>query len=113
MEKMYSSNSTHKKTFVVLNPVAGKIDPVEVHNKIEHTLRKHDIPHQIMETSKGEDLHLVVKKALDQGFERFVAVGGGWYGFRCRFGVNQHWHTVGDCSCRDIQCPGESLKSTP
>jgi YegS/Rv2252/BmrU family lipid kinase len=64
------------KTFVVLNPSAGTLDPNLVRAKIDHLMAEHQIPHRIHETTRGEDLHQVIESARKEGFESFLAVGG-------------------------------------
>jgi diacylglycerol kinase (ATP) len=64
------------KTFVILNPVAGMTDAHLARTHIETAMRSRQITHEIYETSAGEDLLKVIQLARDQGFERFLAVGG-------------------------------------
>jgi diacylglycerol kinase (ATP) len=73
----YAPNGvSSQKTFVVFNPVAGKLDNDLIHSKLNQVLEKHQIPHDIHETEKGENLHRTVENAVLKGYERFLAVGG-------------------------------------
>jgi diacylglycerol kinase (ATP) len=69
-------NEKGLKTYVVHNPVSGTSDAQTVHEKITQALSERGIPFEIYETTGEEDLHDVVKKAIKNGFQRFVAVGG-------------------------------------
>lgn len=64
------------KTYVVHNPLSGLSQAEVVHEKISQALEEHQIPFEIYETTGKEDIHAVVKTAIKNGFERFVAVGG-------------------------------------
>lgn len=64
------------KTYVVHNPKSGKALGDKVREQIAQVMEEHQIPHEIYQTTGKEQLHEVVKKAIDQGFERFIAVGG-------------------------------------
>lgn len=64
------------KTYVVHNPVSGTSDAEEVRERIHQIMEEHQIPFEIYETTGKEDIPDVVKKAINNGFERFVAVGG-------------------------------------
>jgi diacylglycerol kinase family enzyme len=39
-------------------------------------MEEHQVPYELYETTGKEQLHEVVKKAIERGFEQFVAVGG-------------------------------------
>jgi YegS/Rv2252/BmrU family lipid kinase len=64
------------KTFVVINPVAGVQPPETVHEKIRSILEAHEIPYEIYETTPNSKLRNVVRSAIRQGFELFIAAGG-------------------------------------
>src|SRR5215216_752823 len=67
----------HKlKTYIVHNPVSGTSDAEAVREKIRQIMDEHRIPFEIYQTTGKEDIHEIVKKAIKDGFERFVAVGG-------------------------------------
>jgi len=67
---------TQLKTFVVQNPVSGLSDAPTIRDKIRQVMEENHIPFEIYETTGKEDLHEVVRAAIQQGFQRFVAVGG-------------------------------------
>ncbi len=69
-------NEKSLKTYVVHNPVSGTSDAETVHGKITQALKERAIPYEIYQTTGKEDLHDVVKKAIKNGFQRFVAIGG-------------------------------------
>jgi YegS/Rv2252/BmrU family lipid kinase len=48
----------------------------EIRKRIVKDKEEHQRPFEISQTTGKEQLHEVVKNAIDQGFERFVAVGG-------------------------------------
>jgi len=64
------------KTYVVQNPVSGLSDAQTIREKISQAMEENQIPFEIYETTGKEDLHDVVKTAVKNGFERFVAAGG-------------------------------------
>jgi len=64
------------KTFVVQNPVSGLSDAETIHGKIHQLMQEHQIPFKIYQTTGEEDIDEIVKTAIEDGFERFVAVGG-------------------------------------
>jgi diacylglycerol kinase (ATP) len=69
-------NEKTLKTYVVHNPVSGTSDAETVHGKITQALQERSVPHEIYQTTGEEDIHEVVKDAIQRGFQRFVAVGG-------------------------------------
>lgn len=69
-------NEKSLKTYVVHNPVSGTSDAEAVYEKITEALGERGVPHEIYQTTGQEDIHEVVKKAIQNGFQRFVAVGG-------------------------------------
>src|SRR5215207_11028125 len=69
-------NRKRLKTFVVHNPVSGLSQAEVVREKISQAMEEHQIPFEIYETTGKEDIHDLVKAAIKNGFERFVAVGG-------------------------------------
>jgi diacylglycerol kinase (ATP) len=66
------------KTYVVLNPVAGVSEPVNVREKIESALQAHDFPMETYETTGGkdEDIKQLVRDAVSRGFKLFISAGG-------------------------------------
>ena len=64
------------KTYVVLNPVAGRTDAASLREKIERRLKDQKIHYHIHQTSKSEKLRKVVRATLDQGFQLYLAIGG-------------------------------------
>ena len=64
------------KTYVIHNPKSGKALGDSVREKIVQVMDEHQIPYDIYQTTGQEQLYEVVKAAIDQGFERFIAVGG-------------------------------------
>lgn len=64
------------KTYVVQNPVSGLSDAQTIREHISQVLDENGIPFEIYETTGKEDLHDIVKSAIADGYERFVAVGG-------------------------------------
>src|SRR5690349_6157138 len=72
-----SMETTHKlKTYIVHNPVSGTTDAEAAHDRIRQIMDEHQIPFEIYETTGKEDIRDVVRDAIKNGFERFVAVGG-------------------------------------
>lgn len=69
-------NEKTLKTYVVHNPVSGTSDAETVHGKITQALQERSVPHEIYQTTGEEDIHEIVKDAIQRGFQRFVAVGG-------------------------------------
>lgn len=69
-------NEKTLKTYVVHNPVSGTSDAEAVHDMITQALGERGVPYEIYQTTGKEDIHDVVKKAIQKGFQRFVAVGG-------------------------------------
>lgn len=64
------------KTFVVVNPVAGVSQPEMIREKIESAFQSRDIPFEIYETTRNENLRQRVRSAIKQGFQLFVTAGG-------------------------------------
>jgi YegS/Rv2252/BmrU family lipid kinase len=62
------------KTFVIQNPVAGTADPHTVRKILTNRLADREF--EIHETHPDEHLPDVVHKAIDLGYELFIAVGG-------------------------------------
>lgn len=69
-------NEKSLKTYVVHNPVSGTSDAEQVYEKITQALQERAVPYEIYQTTGKEDIHDVVKKAIANGFQRFVAIGG-------------------------------------
>lgn len=64
------------KTFVVINPVAGKTEAAAVREKVQSSLETHDIPFEIYETTPESNPKQIVRDAVKNGFELFIAAGG-------------------------------------
>jgi YegS/Rv2252/BmrU family lipid kinase len=64
------------KTFVVINPVAGKTEAAAVRDKVQSALEAHGIPFEIYETTPGSNPKQKVRDAVKNGFELFIAAGG-------------------------------------
>lgn len=69
-------NERRLKTYVVQNPVSGLSDAETIREKIREVMDEHQIPFEIYETTGKEELREVVKAAINNGFEQFIAVGG-------------------------------------
>jgi predicted polyphosphate/ATP-dependent NAD kinase len=67
---------TRPKALVVLNPVAGNSDASIVRQALEENLGNGDWYYEIYETTGQERLADVVRAALGQDFDVFVAAGG-------------------------------------
>lgn len=65
-----------KHAFVVLNPVAGNSDVGAVRRALERHLSAAGWTYTVYETTGEESVADVVRGALDQGFDLFVAAGG-------------------------------------
>jgi len=64
------------KTFVVINPVAGKTEAAAVREKVQAALEAHGIPFEIYETTPESNPKQIVREAVKNGFELFIAAGG-------------------------------------
>jgi diacylglycerol kinase (ATP) len=64
------------KTYVVINPVAGTLQPDTVRETIQSTLQVHNVSFEIYETSGKENIRQIVREAVKQGFKLFLAAGG-------------------------------------
>ncbi len=64
------------KTYVIQNPVSGQAEVDVVRERLSQVMKEHQIPFEIYETTGKEDMREVVKAAIKNGFERFVAMGG-------------------------------------
>src|SRR5688572_10774248 len=64
------------KTYVVMNPVSGTLSPEVKRETIQSALQAHHVTFEIYETTGKEDVTQVVRVAVQQGFELFLAVGG-------------------------------------
>jgi YegS/Rv2252/BmrU family lipid kinase len=66
------------KTYVVLNPVAGVSEPVNVRERIESALQSHEFPMEIYETTGKDDENIkeLVHDAVKRGFKLFISAGG-------------------------------------
>jgi len=63
------------KVFIVLNPLAGGIDP-RVREVLDRYIERAGWNAELYEMDGEEDVVEVVRSAYDRGFERFVAAGG-------------------------------------
>jgi YegS/Rv2252/BmrU family lipid kinase len=63
-------------TYVILNPVAGMTDAQLARRRIEAAMQSRQVFHEIYETCRGDDLPKIIQRAMEQGFKRFLAVGG-------------------------------------
>ncbi|HJR79105.1 MAG TPA: diacylglycerol kinase family protein [Anaerolineales bacterium] len=64
------------KTYVVINPVSGTLEPDRKRQAIQSALEAHNFMFELYETTGEENIRKVVREAVQQGFELFVAVGG-------------------------------------
>jgi YegS/Rv2252/BmrU family lipid kinase len=64
------------KTYVVMNPVSGTLQPDIKRQTIRSALEAHNITFEIYETTGKENIRDNVREAIQKGFELFVAVGG-------------------------------------
>lgn len=64
------------KTYVVINPVSGTLEPDRKRQAIQSALEAHNFMFELYETTGEENIRQVVREAVQQGFELFVAVGG-------------------------------------
>lgn len=64
------------KTFVVMNPVSGTMQPEVKRQTIRSALESRNIPFEIYETTGKEKIRDLVQEAVRRGFELFIAVGG-------------------------------------
>jgi diacylglycerol kinase (ATP) len=72
-----STNFEHPpRTYVVINPVSGTLQPDTVREAIQSTLQAHDVTFEIYETTGKENVRQLVRDAVQQGFELFLATGG-------------------------------------
>jgi YegS/Rv2252/BmrU family lipid kinase len=68
--------SSKKHAFVVFNPVAGTGDADEVRNALEHMLSEVGWTYTIHKTRSDEEIAEVVRGALDESYDLFLASGG-------------------------------------
>jgi diacylglycerol kinase (ATP) len=64
------------KTYVVMNPVSGTLQPDAKRETIRSVLQAHHVPFEMYETTGKEDIRQKVREAVQQGFELFLATGG-------------------------------------
>jgi diacylglycerol kinase (ATP) len=64
------------KTFVILNPVAGMTNAEIARSRIEAAMQARQVYYEVYETCGGDDLQKIIYRAREQGFERFLVVGG-------------------------------------
>ncbi len=69
--------TTHTlRTYIVHNPVSGTTEAEAARERIHQIMNEHQIPFEIYQTTGKEDIRDIVRDAIKNGFERFVAVGG-------------------------------------
>lgn len=66
----------HPKAYIVINPVAGVTKAETVREVIQTALQAHNISFDLYETRGGENLKVLVREAVQQGYRLFVAAGG-------------------------------------
>lgn len=64
------------KAYIVLNPVAGNCDVEAVQAALDRHLGSAEIAYQVYETSGQERMAEVLRSAITEGFDTFVAAGG-------------------------------------
>lgn len=64
------------KIFVVLNPVAGQSKPETIRQALDRHLVQNNHSYEVYETTGQEQLSDVVRAAVDEDFDLFVAAGG-------------------------------------
>ena len=64
------------KTYVVINPVSGTLQPDVKREKIQSALQAHNVTFEIFETNGRDDIRQVVREAVQHGFGLFLATGG-------------------------------------
>ena len=64
------------KTYVVINPVSGTLQPDVKREKIQSALQAHNVTFEIFETNGRDDIRQVVREAVQHGFGLFLAAGG-------------------------------------
>lgn len=64
------------KTFVILNPSAGKGKSIDVRDIIESGLKKYSIDYEMYVSKNLDDMINATKTALEKDFQNFIAVGG-------------------------------------
>lgn len=75
-ESMQERFEQGPKTYVVMNPVSGTLQPDMKRQTIQSVLDAHNVPFEIYETNGEENVKDIVREAVEKGFELFVAVGG-------------------------------------
>jgi len=66
------------KTYVVINPVAGVSQLEIVRERVQSALQERDIPLEIYETTGKEDLRLLIRDKVQQGFKLFISFNSSW-----------------------------------
>lgn len=64
------------KTYVVINPVSGMLEPDIKRQTIQSALEARNITFEMYETTGKENIRQVIHEAVQKGFELFLAVGG-------------------------------------
>lgn len=64
------------KTFVILNPSAGKGISIDSRDIIESGLRKYSIDYELYVSKNLDDMINATKTGLEKDFQNFIAVGG-------------------------------------
>jgi YegS/Rv2252/BmrU family lipid kinase len=71
-----TSLDENSKIFVVLNPVAGTTDAETVHTALAEHFGEKRYTYEVHETSGEENVPDVVRRAIDEGYNLFIAAGG-------------------------------------
>ncbi len=64
------------RIFIVLNPVAGFTNAAAFCRKLERFCNDYHCLYQIHETKENEDLKPVIDRAIQEGYQIFIAAGG-------------------------------------
>lgn len=64
------------KVYVIMNPVAGTNAPETVRETVQSALKEHQLACEIYETTGKENVKDIIRKAIQEGYEIFLAVGG-------------------------------------
>lgn len=66
----------NRRVYVVMNPVAGTNAPEVVRETVQTALTEHRFECEIYETTGKEDVKKIVRTAIREGYQLFMAVGG-------------------------------------
>ncbi len=67
---------SNPRVYVVMNPVSGTNDPETVRETVRSVLREHRLDCEIYETTGKENLKEIIRTAVQDGYQIFLAVGG-------------------------------------